>query len=119
MGLKDLLAGVQGHTSNEMGTKALEVVSGVWALGNQVQAQKANERAPHKDAKLGDEEKLRHLVDEALQTISVKAGFEPTANQRSVAYEIAACMAGSKPLNGLLSGEVGAGKTIEIGRAHV
>src|SRR3546814_17126831 len=76
IGLQDLLAALHEPTSIELGTKALEVVSRVCALGIKVQAPKANARALHKDETLGDEEKHRNMVDVELQTTSVTVGLK-------------------------------------------
>ena len=81
-------------------------------LALQIQAETENYRPEHPQSALGDDHVLLAKTQEALQVIESSTGFRPTDNQQVVATQIAEDLSSSRPVSGLLSGEVGAGKTV-------
>lgn len=99
------------HDLNEA-AEALEIVKRICILGMQYQAKLANARDEHDNAPIGAELPMEEWAKAIIGVAEEKKGFALTFNQKEVALQIVDRIQDKKPMVGLLSGEVGAGKTL-------
>lgn len=110
--LASLLISLHAPLSVEEGNEAIQIVKRICALHMANEAKLANYRAPHPDAPIGAG---RSLVDEAqplIDSVEQRTGFTLTKNQVQVIKDMLQGFQSDTPMTGLLSGEVGAGKTM-------
>lgn len=110
--LDDLLYQLHRPDTLAHGLAARYCANRICALALQVQAMIQNERPEHPLSAIAEPAQMRELTLRALACIEQSSGFACTANQRDVALNVANDLCGPAPLCGLLSGEVGAGKTV-------
>jgi len=100
------------HTPSESiaeGMAARSIAARICALGMQCRAQRANARLPSPDAPLPiNPERVARLISD----VEALRGHALTSNQKNVMEQMVACLKKDRPMNGLLSGEVGSGKTL-------
>ncbi|QYY33546.1 DEAD/DEAH box helicase (plasmid) [Cupriavidus pinatubonensis] len=106
--LEDLLAALHAPATPEEGSSALLVAKRIACLAIQAAALRQNARAPHPDAAVGGGD---GIVERAA-TLLRSQPETPTGDQERVTAGIAAALQGSTPMNGLLCGDVGTGKTL-------
>lgn len=111
LNLDDLLAGLHVPHTPEIGLFAIKVAGRVSSLGVQASAQRQNARAFHPDASIGGADGASEILD-MLPNLIATQSEKLTQDQLTVAYGIARSLQESIPLNGLLSGDVGTGKTL-------
>lgn len=92
--------------------QALAIVKRICILSMQCQAKLANTRDEHEHAPIGLGSPMAQWTNELVDVVEQSKGFPLTENQKQVANDIVARIQEEKPMIGLLSGEVGAGKTI-------
>lgn len=111
--LPELLASMHRPNSSELeGLDAIQIASRICALGMQCRAQRQNARAVCPEAPIGTVDELRTRATALIAAVEKRRGYPLTKNQSQVILGVAERLASTRPLNGLLSGEVGAGKTI-------
>lgn len=101
----DVLRALHRPASVDEGELALEYAKRISAIGIQAAALRHHKRAPHPKAPLAinpaDLTRILGMLDKQL-----------TQGQREIVDEVIERLAQPKPLNGLLSGDVGTGKTL-------
>lgn len=115
--IREFLLSLHFPDSVEQGEAALTVAKNICILSMQCLAEKVNARPADQDAPIASSEELEaktlDLLDNLEQAKLKKIpNFAFTDNQREVASAIASRLGSTHPLRGLLSGEVGAGKTV-------
>jgi ATP-dependent DNA helicase RecG len=108
--LEDLLAGLHAPATPEEGSGALLVAKRIACLAIQAAALRQNARAPHPDAPIGTPGS-GGIVERAAKLLRSQAET-PTGDQERAVAAIAEALQGSTPMNGLLCGDVGTGKTL-------
>jgi len=111
LSLDDLLAGLHVPHTPEIGAYAIAVAGRVASLGVQASAQRQNARAYHPDASIGGVDGKNEILD-LLPSLIASQSEKLTEDQLSVAYAVGGALQDNIPLNGLLSGDVGTGKTL-------
>jgi len=101
------------------GQDALAIAARICSLGQQVRAQRENMRPACAQAPIAPGVDLLARAREHIAHLESQKGYPLTKNQRDVIFEIVSKLQGTTPLNGLLNGEVGAGKTIPYAIAAV
>jgi len=97
------------QTSLKEGAAARLIASRICALAMQCRAQQTNARPSCARAPISiDTQALESLMD----AVQDRRRQRLTENQKHIATEVAARLKLDRPMNGLLSGEVGAGKTL-------
>jgi len=110
--LPDLLVDLHcPETDTNQGLRAIQSVRKICALAMQCQAQTQNARADSDEAPIANAESLVVGARSLMARFEAGMGYKLTDNQRDIVEKIARRLADRKPLNGLLNGEVGAGKT--------
>lgn len=96
----------------EEGDAARDIGARICALALQCRAYKQNTRPKSAKAPIGVGVDLRGKAIKVMERVAALQGFDLTRNQKEVALEIIERMQSDQPLNGLLNGEVGSGKTL-------
>ncbi len=108
--LEDLFAGLHAPATPEEGTAALTTAKRIACLAIQAAALRQNARAPHPDAPIGGSGE-GGIVERAAKILRSQPE-KPTGDQERATAGIAAALQNSTPMNGLLCGDVGTGKTL-------
>ena len=101
----EVLRALHRPQSVEEGRTALEYARRITALGVQASALRHHVRQPHPKAPLP-------VAVKDVDQIAAALPMPLTKSQREVALDVVQRLAQPKPLNGLLSGDVGTGKTL-------
>lgn len=111
--LPDLLFHLHSPTESVAeGEAALSIARKICSLSLQCRAQRQNARAQSHEAPIGEGQDLVKHARQIIEEVQFRRGHKLTKNQVEVAEQICARMQSTQPLNGLLSGEVGSGKTV-------
>lgn len=110
--LYSLLISLHAPTDVAEGLEAREMVKKICVMTMQYQAKLANTRPKHPDAPIGADKPLITWAQEMIGSVEKLEGFSLTKNQVDVIESMVSCFQEDTPLLGLLSGEVGAGKTM-------
>lgn len=111
--LSDLLTTLHAPSrSVEDGRAAIAIGAKVCALSLQCRAQRQNARPECAEAALGAGIDLKVKMHEVISHVERRLGYKLTNNQTEVIDAIVDRFPSTAPLNGLLSGEVGSGKTL-------
>lgn len=97
------------------GLRALGTAHAISALALQCEAQAKNTRRPCPDAVMGNAVSIGLNASTLARQVEVKSGFKLTSNQRAIITQAAQIFARETPMNALLNGEVGSGKTAVFG----
>lgn len=108
--LEDLFAGLHAPVTPEEGSAALTVSKRIACLAIQAAALRQNARTEHSDAPIGVGG--NESVVERAAALLRSQRENPTGDQERAAAGIATALQNSTPLNGLLCGDVGTGKTL-------
>lgn len=109
--IQSVLISLHAPNSEAEGWEARLVARKMSVLAIQHQARKANIRKNNRNAPIGKDKPMAQWANEMIQHVESKEGYKLTDNQVQVIHEITECLQKTKPLLGLLNGEVGAGKT--------
>jgi len=104
-GCSELLRALHRPQTVEQGRMALEYARRITALGIQASAIRHHTRHPHPKAPLP-------VNQAAAERVAASLSLVLTQGQKDVITQIVNRLAQPKPLNGLLSGDVGTGKTL-------
>lgn len=104
-GLRAFLTQLHRPATVEAGHQALALAKAMSALGIRAAVRMQSKRHPHPQAPL-------IVPDEQVLALAVTQREQLTADQRAAALGIAKALRSPVPLNGLLSGDVGTGKTL-------
>jgi len=116
--LADLLVHLHAPSQSlEEGSDARLIAARICALAMQCRAQRANARAPYPTAPIGmnadgSKSDMLNETRNLIASVEQTRGYALTDNQKSVAQDITSRLQEARPMNGLLSGEVGSGKTL-------
>ena len=110
--IQSVLISLHAPASEAEGWEARSIARKMSVLAIQHQARKANTRKNNRNAPIGKDKPMKQWADEMIQHVESKEGYKLTDNQVQVIHEITECLQKTKPLLGLLNGEVGAGKTL-------
>jgi len=111
--IPELLASLHAPTQSiEEGLAAREIVKRICIFSLQCVAQRQNARPPCPGSAIGAADNLIRVARELIDEVEGRRGFSLTSNQKDVIYGVVDRISTDQPLNGLLSGEVGAGKTL-------
>jgi ATP-dependent DNA helicase RecG len=103
--LRELLAALHRPSTVAMGERALQLAQRIDAASIRAAARAQSRRQPHRDAPLiVPDQQLLALADRQPETL--------TADQRSAILGIASALRSPVPMNGLIPGDVGTGKTL-------
>lgn len=100
--------------SVEEGEKAREMGVRICALALQCRAYKQNMRHDHEKSPIISRKEIG-LVEQAhalIEQVEAQQGFGLTKNQKEVIVQVTERLTQTRPMNGLLNGEVGSGKTL-------
>lgn len=113
--LESMILALHYPSTPEEGNHALDIVRKVCVLSMQCTAARVNSRAPCPGSAIADRASLQKSAQDLMLSIESRraaAGFSLTKNQRDVVSAVCNRLSEDVPLNGLLNGEVGAGKTV-------
>jgi ATP-dependent DNA helicase RecG len=113
--LHDLMSSLHFPASPEEGRAAIQVVHNICMLSMQCIAQRVNTRPESDLAPIGIGQDLVNHAASLVESVEQAKGFPLTSNQKEVIAAVCTRLQDKRPLKGLLSGEVGAGKTFAYG----
>lgn len=118
LNLIELLSHLHEPKTPEQASLAKQIVDNICILSLQCRAYEQNLRVPCANSPVADKESLLGLTSNLIEKLNENLGKKSrslTENQKQIAFGISERLSDERPLNGLLSGEVGTGKTYAYG----